>query len=356
MNTLPGESPPSINRFFGSLKVRLSVACLLLTGLIAVGLYLSTVHAQRAEDDAAENGLLSSGGPTFWVSSAELPKQWTLIAYGDMRFTDPADQEVTNPKVRRWLVDRIASEHPDAVLLSGDVPYNGAVENDYEVFRQETTSWRDGKLRIYPAIGNHELHGDEIKRPKNWWHTFPELNHRRWYSVALGNAFIVTLDSNLPLTAGSRQAEWMLDQLAHIPAGTQFVFVSIHHPPVADSIAGTHSHDVRPNERALSLMLENQATKLNAKIIVVAGHIHNYQRFYKNGVVYLVSGGGGAKPYPIERTPADLFKWNGFPNYHYLKFVFDGTSLRATMYRVKDPSSTQPSWEVKDTFTVDPLH
>ena len=33
-----------------------------------------------------------------------------LIAYGDMRFTDTHETTATNPKVRRWLVDQIASE------------------------------------------------------------------------------------------------------------------------------------------------------------------------------------------------------------------------------------------------------
>jgi 3',5'-cyclic AMP phosphodiesterase CpdA len=327
---------------------------LLMTAFVTLILWLSPLQAQKA-DDAEVNALISTGGPTFRVPPGELQKHWTIIAYGDMRFTDPANQEVTNPKVRRWLVDRIAQEHPDALLLSGDVPYNGAVTNDYDVYRQETAVWRSEGLRVYPAIGNHELHGDEIREPNNWWRAFPELRLRRWYSVALGNAFVITLDSNLLLSPTSRQGAWLSDQLGHIPEDTQFIFISLHHPPVADSIAGNHSHDVRNNERGLAALLENCAPRLKAKIIVVAGHIHNYQRFYENGVVYLVSGGGGARPYPIARTPADLFQDNSFPNYHYLKFVFDGTSLQATMYRVKDPSAATPSWEIKDAFAISPM-
>ena len=110
-----------------------------------------------------------------------LGKNWSIIAYGDMRFTDPTNITVTNPRVRRWLVEQIAIEHPAAVLLSGDVPYDGSHVGDYEVFHQETAPWRDAKLRVYPALGNHELHGDEVREPKNWWAAFPELKGRRWY-------------------------------------------------------------------------------------------------------------------------------------------------------------------------------
>jgi hypothetical protein len=72
-----------------------------------------------------------------------------------MRFTDPTNERVTNPKVRRWLVDRIAAEHPDAVLLSRDVPYDGSVLNDYTVFHTGTKPWRDAQLRVYPKMGSY---------------------------------------------------------------------------------------------------------------------------------------------------------------------------------------------------------
>jgi hypothetical protein len=47
-----------------------------------------------------------------------------------------------------------------------------------------------------------------------------------------------------------------------------------------------------------------------------------------------------------------LFQDSAFPNYHYLKFVFDGKHLAATMYRVKDPAAHTCDWEVKDEFIV----
>jgi hypothetical protein len=329
------------------------------TWLLAVTAATCFLHvfcsiAQTAPtDESLTKDLFSSPGPTFRVDAKEFSKHWSLIAYGDMRFTDPTNEKVTNPKVRRWLVDRVATEHPDVVLLSGDVPYSGNVENDYVVYHQETEPWRTANLHVYPAMGNHELHGDEVLAPKNWWNAFPELKRRRWYSVQFGNTYIVTLDSNLSLMPGSKQQAWLLDQLAHLPKQTRYVFFSMHHPPVADSIEGDHSHDVRPNEHELALLLEKEAANTPAKFIVIAGHIHNYQRFFENDVTYLVSGGGGAKPYPIARTPADKFQDPAFPNYHYIKFIFDGKGLSATMYRVQDPAASVPVFEVKDTFTID---
>lgn len=335
-------------------KLHLIAPLLCLVIVLCLGITMAQQHDPGTT--TATNTLLSGPGPTFHVPDAKLPSHWSLIAYGDMRFTDPKNEEATNPKVRRWLVERIAEEHPDAVLLSGDVPYNGSVENDYEVYRSETAAWRTSGLRIYPAIGNHELRGEEAREPKNWWNAFPEFRGRRWYSVEFGNAYLITLDSDLPLTEDSIQQNWLVDQLNHLPQKTQFVFFSLHHPPVADSILGDHSHDVRPNERALAVLLEKKAPATKAKFIVIAGHIHNYERFLENGVTYLVSGGGGAKPYPIARTAADFYQYPSFPNYHYIKFVYDGNQLKATMFRVSDPTAVTPKWEIKDTFGTEGGH
>lgn len=308
-------------------------------------------HSQTLQADRVSQ-LLSGPGPTFTVPASTMAEHWSLIAYGDTRFTDATNLTATNPFARRALVARIAEQHPDAVLISGDLPLDGSNTSDYQVFHHETAAWRDAHLRVYPALGNHELRGTEIREPSNWWAAFPELKDRRWYSVAFGEQYIIALDSNLPLTEGTRQQQWLADQLQHLPAQTRFVFFSLHHPPVADSIQGDHSHDVRPNEAALASFLAKQAPHSRAQFIVIAGHIHNYQRFFQDDITYLVSGGGGAKPYPIARTPADLYQDPSFPNYHYVRFDYDGSALTAVMYRLADPGSGKLDWEAKDHFVI----
>jgi len=298
-----------------------------------------------------------AAGPDFAVSDANLSRPLKIIVYGDMRFTDPRETQATNPKVRRWLVDKIAAEKPDAVLLSGDVPWHGGDSHDYDVYRSETQVWRDAHLLVYPALGNHEFHGTERVCLENWWNAFPELRGFRWYSVELGSSvYILSLDSNSSLLPDSPQIAWLKEQLAHLPATVQFVFFNLHHPPVVDfQVNGDASHNGRPNEKVLAEFLAQAPEKQRARFIVAAGHIHNYERFYQDGIVYLVSGGGGARPYPIVRTPADLYQDTAFPNYHYLEFVRDRDGLAATMVRVADPGAASPSWQEKDHFEVPTL-
>lgn len=297
-----------------------------------------------------------AGGPDFRINDSDLSHPLRIIVYGDMRFTDPHQTKATNPKVRRWLVDQIAAEKPDAVLLSGDVPWHGGQAGDYDVYRTETQIWRDAHLHIYPALGNHELSqgSSEQQCVENWWNAFPELRGRRWYSAQFGSSvYVLNLDSNLSLLAGSEQIAWIQAQLASLPATVRFVFFNLHHPPVVDvQENGDPGHNGRPNEHALAEILAKAPQKSRARFVVVSGHIHNYERFLQDGIVYLVSGGGGADPRPIVRGPADLYQGSEFPNYHFVRFAQDGDDLTGTMVRVADPDAATPVWQEKDHFEI----
>jgi hypothetical protein len=318
-------------------------------------LMLSAPLAAAAQSPAAP-GLISQPGPSFAVKDSDLPKDFSIVVYGDMRFTNPADTSAANPEARRALVAKIAELHPDALILTGDVPYRGTFAADYDEYKLETKAWRDEQLRVYPALGNHEFGGKGAEDPlRNWWSAFPELKDRRWYSVALGSrVYVICLDSDADLIPGSPQRGWLEDQISHLSKKVQFVFIALHHPPVADIQTLIEvNHNPRPNEIALRDYLSSIAPKAHARFIVTAGHIHNYERAEVDGVTYLVSGGGGAHPYPVVRTPQDKYQATDFPNFHYILFQLDGRTLKATMFRLGFPMGATPEWQARDSFAVD---
>lgn len=293
-------------------------------------------------------------GPTFTVPEADLPPNPSVLVYGDMRFTDPGNTRVANPQAREFLADQVALVHPDAVELTGDVPYAGGRTADYDEFRLETKAWREEHLRVYPALGNHEFVGTQQECLNNWWSAFPEVRGRRWYSVQLGKRiYLIDLDSNSDLRPDSTQMLWLHEQVQHLPTTVDFVFVALHHPPVADEqTVHEVDHNPRANEIAVRDYLSGIAPKAHARFIVAAGHIHNYERFEVNGVTYLVSGGGGARPYEVDRSPADKYQATDTVNFHYVLFKLDGRSLEAAMYRLSDPAGAQPEWQERDQFVV----
>src|SRR5215471_18481328 len=158
----------------------------------------------------------------------------TVIAYGDTRFTDPSNTTATNPLARHALIAKIAEEMPDAVLISGDVPWHGGTVGDYDVFHTETEVWRTKRLRVLPALGNHEFSQCEAADcVEHWWNAFPELRGKRWYSADVGPAVrVLALDTMSPLLPGTEQRLWLEHELGTLSTSVQFVLIALHHPPV----------------------------------------------------------------------------------------------------------------------------
>jgi len=333
------------------ISVHSFIASVLLACVAAAGLAWPSAAGDARTSPGAD--VLSPAGATFTVPESQLPKKLSIIVYGDMRFTDPSNTKVANPRARQLLVDKVASEHPDALELTGDIAYAGKNPADYDEFKSETASWRAANLRVYPALGNHELVGgpDSLK---NWWAAFPELNNRRWYSVELGKrVYLINLDSNSDLMEDSPQMLWLQDQITHLPKPVEFVFILLHHPPVADKQTLTEvDHNPRPNEIAVRDYLSKTAPQSRAQFIVASGHIHNYERLSLDGVTYLVSGGGGAHPYQVERGPADQYQTTDPINFHYVLFHLNNKQLEATMYRLADPDAQTPEWQQRDHFVI----
>src|SRR5262249_23925159 len=150
---------------------------------------------------------------------------------------------------------------------------------------------------------------------ENWWTAFPELRGKRWYATDVGRQVrVIALDTMSELTPHSEQRRWLERELGTLPQGIEFVIVTLQHPPVVDIQTRLRvDHNPRPNAVALADYLKEAARSCRARFVVVTGHIHNYERFLQDDVMYLVSGGGGGAPYDVERTPLDLHKGIEFP-------------------------------------------
>jgi acid phosphatase type 7 len=282
----------------------------------------------------------------------KVPASFRFVAFGDTRFHDPKDTEPANGAIRQALVAAIDKEKPAFVSIGGDIVYNGYDAKDWQVWDTETAVWREHQIPVYPAIGNHDLHGNLQTALSNYFMRFPELKESRYYSVQLGNTLMLVLDSALDEVSGL-QGDWLREQLDHLPSTTDFVFLVFHHPPYTSSsddktFGGGHS--ARASEQALAQYLEERQQHLRTRIVVFNGHVHNYERHEHGRITYFVTGGGGAHAYPIVRKPDDLYKDPGV-NYHYLLAEVDHNRLTVTMHKVeiKDGKET---WSLPDCVTI----
>ena len=317
----------------------------LLQNLAVAILFLGTVACSRSQSQAPP-----STEPAAMQLQVSVP--FHIVVYGDSRFHDPKDTEAANPAARQALVQAIAQANPSFVSFGGDIVYNGNDVDDWRVWDSETAVWREKKIPVYPALGNHDLHGNEKVALGNYFQRFPDLKNSRYYSVRAGNALMLVLDSALDETSGS-QGQWLTQMLDHIPADVDFVLIVLHHPPYTSSsdmkmFGGGHS--ARSHEQDLAKSLEARQQNLRARIVVFSGHVHNYERHEHGGITYFVTGGAGAHAYPIERAKDDPFQSKEV-NYHYLMVDIDRGRLKVTMHRL-DLTSGKAVWTEPDSVEI----
>jgi acid phosphatase type 7 len=294
---------------------------------------------------------LANTAPRLEVAVADPSAPLTFIAYGDTRFTQR--DGVANAVARRALVARVAGEKPAAVFIGGDLVYGGSNPEDYDVYRTETAAWSQANIPIFPALGNHEFRGcDKDVNPclVNWWGAAAPSAVRsfRWYSVTLGpKVLVLLLDSDSSLKPGSEQRTWFEQQITSAGFQTEFVFVVLHYPPVRDPVFPRAK-----DEREIARYLSNHTHSLHARVVVVGSHVHNYERFLRADVTYLVSGGGGAKPVPVLRLFGELSKLGTAENFHYLRFRLEGGVLQGAMERFDPERHDETAWTEPDRFEV----
>ncbi len=319
-------------------------------GLLPILLLASAVQMACTRQYAQQTQSSPGSQPVELQVSVNDP--FRFIAYGDTRFHDSRDTEASNPTVRRELVQAIADLHPAFITIGGDIVYNGYDTNDWKVFDSETSIWRENKIPVFPVLGNHDLHGDATISLGNYFRRFPDLQENRFYSVRAANTLLLMLDSSLDETTGA-QGQWVAQKLDTIPADVDFVFIVLHHPPYTSSSDAKKyggGHSSRSPEHALAKMLEERQHSAHAHFILFGSHVHNYERHEHGGVIYFVTGGGGAHAYPIERAPTDPFQSREI-NYHYLLVEVDRGKLSITMNRL-DMTSGKAAWSQPDSIKI----
>ena len=290
--------------------------------------------------------------PRFEVPVADPNAPLTFVTYGDTRFTQRS--RVANGVVRRALVAKIASENPAAILIGGDLVYRGSDPDDYATYKKETAEWAERKFPLFPALGNHEFEGCEADDPDpcltNWWSAFETLHLKpyRWYSVSIGpKVLAIVLDSDSALRRGSPQRSWFEREIADAGPEVKFIFVVLHYPPVRDPIFPRAK-----DEAEIARYFSKHAKSLGPRVVVIGSHVHNYERRSRDGVVYLVSGGGGAKPVPDLRMFGELSHLRTSVNFHYLRFTLQGQRLTGTMVRFDAADQGGHPWSEPDHFEV----
>jgi 3',5'-cyclic AMP phosphodiesterase CpdA len=155
-----------------------------------------------------------------------------------------------------------------------------------------------------------------------------------YYTRTLGDVQLFFLNSNL---VTDRQTAWLEQQLA--ASAATWKIVALHHPPYT---CGGHSGNADVARRWVPLF-ETYGVQL-----VLSGHDHNYQRFTgRDGVTYVVHGGGGAGLYRLRGCP------RSYPPRVRARYEHGFLYVSATEDRL-DVSAVDIRGRVSDHFSLTP--
>ena len=202
------------------------------------------------------------------------------------------------------VAELVRAERPDFIITTGD--------NNYPDGEAETIDRNIGRFyhdfihpyvgrygagatenRFFPSLGNHDwvTAGAE---PYLDYFTLP--GNERYYDLVRGDVHLFAVDSDQHepdgIEATSKQAAWLERSLGASKVAWQIVYM--HHPPFS---SGSHGSSVE---------LRWPYAAWGADL-VLAGHDHHYERIEEGGIVYVVNGLGGNRPYSIrQRIPGSV--------------------------------------------------
>jgi len=313
-------------------------------GLVATGPSGTNRHAVRLADllpdtyyyyQVRTNGEVLSGLEYFKTANGPDNPFFTVAILGDSG---------DGLLAQRFVAFQMASIAPNLILHTGDVVYPDGADFWYnwayfDIYRDIIKN-----TPVFPSLGNHDY---ETNRGAPYLANFylpenagrPEHNER-YYSFNYGGAHFIALDTELVPggVANPDQMAWLeADLAAHNDALWKFIY--FHRPPFSSGRHGS-SESVRNVVAPL-------AEKYNVDF-VFSGHDHSYERTRPilnnqpagNGVLYVVTGGGGVPLYSVGRSA-----WTAFSGsfHHTTKLTVSNLTLTLEAVDALGP--------IRDTFT-----
>src|SRR5579885_895623 len=218
---------------------------------------------------------------------------YRFVAFGDGRGHSAL---ATDMSIQKQVIAGMVAAHPKFIVQSGDLVYDSSIQALWDQFDATMQPVWDAHIPYYPAEGNHDNTGASLyheylrKRIMKTWGKVHKSDVPQRYSVDEGPLRFEMIDTEEPVTPGSKQYKWIDKELtdadAHHLNSIPVFHITIH------SI-GNHGTDKKKQDALEPLFRKHHVP------LVIMGHDHIYYRTQRYGIVYVTTGGGGAPLYDL---------------------------------------------------------
>lgn len=240
--------------------------------------------------------LSAAGQPVPTLENFILPlpseAEFRFAAYGDTRDGHAA---------HRRIIEGVVASGPAFVLQTGDLVSDSSVSSQWVTFDDITLKMRS-TIPYYPARGNHDNQGGTFFDE----YLPTEGIHREgfYYSFDKGRLHFIAIDTEDDLVASGPQYTWLEADMKKAKTEDRFIIPYYH-----KAIYSIGPHATQRDVLELRPILHDLFRKYDVKL-VFQGHDHIYYRTLRDGIVYVVTGGGGAPLYstrhPEMALPEDV--------------------------------------------------
>lgn len=302
-----------------------SVGVLLITPIEPVSFQYSVpFNADSARLQITVDGLTPA---THYEAVVGLGTEPTTLAqplyenreWGPVRFTTPAgdDEPIRfavigdsgfGEAITTSVAEAMASHSPDFAIHTGDLVYHVSDHpSPYDAFYRKWYSPLQALLTampVYPVVGNHDIEqATRLEGVPFYYLAFPSFTgtsfegRNQWYAFGYGAWQFIMLDTQTFFgEAGRAEQNAFLEERLADPAYAHSI-VSFH-------VAAMTSSSVHPDDGAAVRDQWSPLFEAANVPLVIAGHVHAYERNQLGGVTYVTSGGGSSALYGEgERLP-----------------------------------------------------
>lgn len=183
------------------------------------------------------------------------------------------------------LMKAAAERRSSLVLFTGDLVNHNSAE-EWKFFLQEIRESLDAfipPLAVFAAPGNHDIEPGNASS-----YSFDTIFGPRQFSFVFQNSLFVILDNSSSRLSPS-QYRWLEGVLERHNGKVAHIFLFMHYPSIPFSGYAADAKGVEDSYRPF-----HQLVKRYKVDYVFSGHYHSFYTQVRDGVTYLVTGGGGA--------------------------------------------------------------
>jgi Icc-related predicted phosphoesterase len=292
----------------------------------------------------------TSASACFWNGELE-PKSIAIV--GDLQRTSEAERlflsRSQNDAEREAILNRIAEDRPEMLLLVGDQVSTGDDDDDWGYFDRVIRPVNEAKVPVRAMFGNHDYGTDRNHCVRNFCERFPSQSDEAHGVTRLGRIALVTVDSNFDQLSQSdiyRQAEHYRKALGELEEDRTItgIVVASHHPPYTNSDMGAN-HDV------ISMFAEPFLRARKTRLFL-SGHVHSYERFSAGDKMFVVTGGGGGPRRSVSTASDrpfqnDAYRTGTIRPFHYVQLEVSDTAISAEVRMLQ-----KSGFKVGDRFSL----